>query len=280
MTVFNKDLFRAGASPSITLIAVLLVAAASPALAAEAKTFPAAEAGAGGSVWALGQGQLHQISAGGTQSFALPDGQEAARSLAVAVDNTLYLAGDAQGVYRSVDGGETWQESGEGLPDGTVNALAAHSSLENIVYANSSGKGIYISKDRGDSWTRIDGGPQEPINTFLHSNLPGSMETGWLFAGTERGVARSMDCFCFWGDAGDLRGEVTALAYDAGAPVNVYAVIENRVHHSGDGGETWSRLAEAPAVIHDLTASGGQLILATDGGLFAWQSEQWETAFD
>lgn len=274
-----ERLSRAGVTAVFFVTAMLLATAVFPVWAAEPRAFDAVETGASGSVWALGQGQLHQISAGNTQAFALPRGGAETQSLAVAVDGTLYL-GEKQGVYRSADGGESWQKVVKGLPGGTINAVAAHSSLENIVYAHSPGQGIYISKDRGESWTRIDAGPQEPVKTFLHSNLPGSMETGWLFAGTDRGVARSMDCFCFWGDAGDLRGEVTALAYDAGAPVNVYAVIENAVHHSNDGGETWSRLAEAPAVINDLAASGGQLVLATEGGLFAWQGDQWEPTFE
>jgi hypothetical protein len=101
------------------------------------------------------------------------------------------------------------------------------------------------------------------------------METGWLFAGTDRGVARSMDCFCLWSDAGDLRGKVTAIAYDAAAPENVYAAVRDKLYHSVDAGENWSSV-EAPGRVVDLAVVDSQLVAATEIGLFALHDDQWE----
>ena len=85
----------------------------------------------------------------------------------------------------------------------------------------------------------MDTGPRESISGFVHSNMEGSMQTGWLFAATETGVKRSMDCFCGWRSAGLLKGAVIAVAYDPSEPKRVYAVAGNRFFASDDGGEHW-----------------------------------------
>jgi len=125
---------------------------------------------------------------------------------------------------------------------------------------------MFRSRDGGAEWAKVDAGPQEPVQAFLHSDMPGSMESGWLFAGTTRGVARSMDCFCFWGDAGDLRGTVSAISYDPAAPENVYAVVEGQLHHSTDGGETWASV-KTPGTVTALTFSPAHgFVTAVEGG--------------
>lgn len=100
------------------------------------------------------------------------------------------------------------------LPDLGVTAIAAHATQPDTLYAYHGKNGMFRSRDGGVEWVNVDSGPREPVQAFLHSDMPGSMESGWLFSGTTHGVARSMDCFCFWGDAGELRGIVSAIGYD------------------------------------------------------------------
>ena len=129
---------------------------------------------------------------------------------------------------------------------------------------------MFRSRDGGIEWVKVDSGPREPVQAFLHSDMPGSMESGWLFAGTTRGVARSMDCFCFWGDAGDLRGTVSAIDYDPAAPENVYAVIEGQLHHSEDGGEAWTVLrVPQPVTTLAFSPTQGLVVGTANGNLLA-----------
>ncbi|MBN8240818.1 hypothetical protein JF541_16775 [Marinobacter hydrocarbonoclasticus] len=188
------------------------------------------------------------------------------RSMAKGADDSLYLAGPGLGIWRYEFASERWHSLNDTLPDLGITAIAAHATQPETLYAYLGEGGMFRSRDGGAVWVKVDSGPREPVQAFLHSDMPGSMESGWLFAGTTRGVARSMDCFCFWGDAGELRGTVSAIDYDPSAPENVYAVIEGQLHHSSDGGETWADL-EAHQVVTALTFSPSKgLVVGTENG--------------
>ncbi|MCG2581672.1 MAG: hypothetical protein KA296_12425 [Marinobacter sp.] len=187
-------------------------------------------------------------------------------SLANGADASIYLAGPGLGVWRYDSTSKRWQSLNDTLPDLGVTAIAAHATQPETLYAYLGKDGMFRSRDGGAEWVKVDSGPREPVQAFLHSDMPGSMESGWLFAGTTRGVARSMDCFCFWGDAGDLRGTVSAISYDPAAPENIYAVVEGQIHHSADGGETWTNLA-VPQPVTALAFSPAQgLVAGTENG--------------
>lgn len=233
----------------------------------------------GNGLWVLEADGLRYVGAGKQTKIPLPSAMDGPGAFSVGADGVLYLAGRDVGLYRSSDNGASWSQLTNGLPDKGITSVAAHSTLDNIVYVFVDGEGIFRTKDAGKTWSLVDAGPPEPILTFLHSNMPGSMETGWLFAGTGRGVARSMDCFCLWSDAGDERGEVTAMAYDRERPTHLYALFGGRLHHSRNGGEDWVEV-EAPSDITAVTVdTGGQVYLANNQGIY-WQSGSHWMRFD
>ena len=192
----------------------------------------------------------------------------------------LYIAGPAMGVLRTEDGGRTWAARNKGLPGDKVIALAVHTDQPDTVYASVSGQGIFRSEDAGRSWRLMDKGPRENIVQFVHSNMPGSMQTGWLFAATSKGVSRAMDCFCGWRDAGGLSGKISAVSYDPSQPRHVYAATSNGVFLSANGGEEWTKMVSPPARITALLATpSGALYAATrDGRVYrsADRGNTWE----
>lgn len=192
----------------------------------------------------------------------------------------LYLAGPGVGVLRSEDGGRSWVSRNKGLPEGKVIALTVHADQPDTVYASVSGQGIFRSEDAGASWRLMDKGPRENIVQFVHSNMPGSMQTGWLFAATTKGVSRAMDCFCGWRDAGGLSGKVSAVSYDPSQPQHVYAATSDGLFLSVNGGEQWTKAVSPSAAITALLATpSGALFAATgDGKLYrtADRANTWE----
>lgn len=109
----------------------------------------------------------------------------------------MFATGVGISLLRSQDGGQSWTESGQGLPSRSVTALALHSYQPDTLFAWVLNDGIYRSEDAGANWKRMpDQGPPDPdVGALVHSDLPGSMNTGWLYAVTPSGVYLSMDCF-------------------------------------------------------------------------------------
>lgn len=112
----------------------------------------------------------------------------------------VYLAGEQIGIWRSRDAGQTWQKVTQGLESEQVTALALHSNgypRDNTksLFAWVADVGIFESHDEGDTWKRsVDQGPpNRQVLALTHTPLPGSMNTGWLYAATPDGAYLSMD---------------------------------------------------------------------------------------
>lgn len=110
---------------------------------------------------------------------------------------TVYASGLDFGVLRSTDGGATWQEVNTGLPRLEITALALHSFRRETLFAWLQNDGVYRSEDGGAKWVRVpdQGPPDKEVHGLIHSTLPGSMNTGWLYASTPSGTYLTMDCF-------------------------------------------------------------------------------------
>src|SRR5262249_30051292 len=67
--------------------------------------------------------------------------------------------GPGSALYKSTDGGKTWQKLTKGLPEGTLGriAIAVAPSRTSVVYANveSAKTALYRSDDTGATWTSV-----------------------------------------------------------------------------------------------------------------------------
>ncbi|MEX1057591.1 MAG: hypothetical protein WED11_07660 [Natronospirillum sp.] len=274
MTAIIYSFFRMTRRLGLLSLATFLPALLYAQPPADNQPVKALTTSASGALVVLRDNGLVVIESGVSTPIQLPTTSEEARpsSLTKGADGNVYLAGLGLGVWRYNSAGNRWQSLNDTLPDLGVTAIAAHATQPDTLYAYYPDLGMFRSRDGGAEWVNVDNGPQEPVQAFLHSDMPGSMESGWLFAGTTRGVSRSMDCFCFWGDAGDLQGKVSAISYDPAAPENVYAVVDGAVYHSADGGEAWAPLKViVPETVTALVFSQTQgLVVGTaDGKLLA-----------
>jgi hypothetical protein len=215
---------------------------------------------------------------------ALPPAANAGRVTAMAVSavgqGALYVAGRGIGVLKSVNAGKSWVSIGEGLPSDDVITLAAHSSAADTVYTVLAGKGIYRTEDGGKSWRMVDKGPQAELRAFIHSGMEGSMQSGWLFAATDKGVYRAMDCFCGFRLAGSLPGPVSAVTYDLKEPKKLFAAVGKDIFSTANGGEDWQRAGSPGGEIGALaySPSGGLYALLADGRVVHSRDRggQWE----
>lgn len=217
------------------------------------------------------------------RKMALPpleEGKIASLAASPAGKGVMYVAGPGLGVLRSDDEGKTWAERDQSLLRRDVLAVAAHTTLLDTVYAVVPDSGIYRSQDAGKTWRLMDRGSQAGLRQLIHSNMAGSMQTGWLFAATSKGVRRTMDCFCLWQDAGALGSAARSVAYDPKQPEHVYAATEKGLFRSADGGENWLEMKSPGSKISALAfaPSGILFAISEDGSLFksADQGEAWD----
>lgn len=88
---------------------------------------------------------------------------------------TLEDGGPNSAIYRSTDGGETWQKMSKGLPEGLWgrSAVAVAPTNPNHVYALIAAKRgmLWQSEDMGDSWTAVSDSHALDVRAFYFSKV-------------------------------------------------------------------------------------------------------------
>jgi photosystem II stability/assembly factor-like uncharacterized protein len=191
---------------------------------------------------------------------------------------TYYFGATGGGVWKTTDGGISWQNVSDGFfATGTVGALAVAPSDPNVVYAGmgeapvrgvttSHGDGVYRSTDAGRTWKHLGLEATEHVSAVaVHPRDPdlvyvAAQGSAWR-PNPQRGVYRSRDGGATWelvlhvsDDAG-----ASALSMDPGNPRVIYAAFWDHrrmpwqirsggpgsgVWKSADGGDTWERMPQ------------------------------------
>jgi photosystem II stability/assembly factor-like uncharacterized protein len=83
--------------------------------------------------------------------------------------------GPGSGLYKSSDGGKTWNKLTKGLPEGDLGriAIAVAASRPNTLYAMVEAKksGFYRSDDLGESWTKVSGSASVTGRPFYFATM-------------------------------------------------------------------------------------------------------------
>lgn len=155
---------------------------------------------------------------------------------------TRHEAKQGIGVYKSVDGGEGWQEASNGLSGESlsVNALLINPQNTNELLIATFG-GLYKSENGGDSWTRTSS-----ANSFDAEYVADDVQT--VYASTNQGVLRSFDFGDNWLPFGTglASGPGHGIGVDKTGQV-VYAAVGSHDPSAKSGRFYVARLADTPA---------------------------------
>jgi photosystem II stability/assembly factor-like uncharacterized protein len=187
---------------------------------------------------------------------------------------TFYFGGTGGGVWKTLNGGQTWKNISDGFFGGSIGSMAVAPSDRNVIYVGtgektvrgnvSHGDGVWKSLDAGKTWAhvglkdsrhimRLRVHPSDPQRVFAAA-------LGHLFGpNDERGVFRTTDGGASWKRVLFVNREVGAadVALDPLNPRVVYASMwrvrrtpsslesggpGSSLWKSTDGGESWKEL--------------------------------------
>lgn len=154
----------------------------------------------------------------------------------------VYSGSPPGGVYRSIDGAETW--SYVGLDHQAVYDILVHPTDPDLVYV-AGWQGLFISYDGGEHWTERHPDLPSPVSSLaVDPHNPDIM-----YAGTREGdgIFRSTDAGNSWLPTGLATGGarlfgVSEINVDPEWPYPVNAATAYGVFASLDGGASWHNL--------------------------------------
>ena len=209
-----------------------------------------------------------------------------------AVMGHLFGPNAQRGVFRSGDGGETWQRVLFVSEDAGAVDLAMDPSNPRILYAatwrvrrtpwslesGGAGSGLWKSTDGGDNWTEISGNeglPEPPLGISGITVSPSNPDNLYaIVEAAEGGVFRSRDGGDTWQRVNQERKLRQRAWYysrinaDPADEDTVY-VLNVRFHRSKDGGKTFEAIATPHGDNHDLWIDPNdplRMIQSNDGG--------------
>ena len=173
-------------------------------------------------------------------------GPDGGRINAVAIDpaNAAHVyAGTEAGIFRSVDGGDTWQLFSEGLalpPSTFLPRIGAFAFAPTVRYAGG-GTRVFRSSADGSGWT-VTAPLGSLIGSVVSALAVDPTDPNTVYAGTYDGVYKSADGGASWIPArnGFDCFYVGVLAVDPKTPATLYASGCGNLFKSENGGGSWT----------------------------------------
>ena len=227
---------------------------------------------------------------------ALPGGRVAAVAGSATDANLYYLGSAGGGVWKSGDGGETWEAVFEKEKVAAIGAVAIDPNNNDVVWAGTGesnprndvtwGDGVYKTTDAGKTWKNMGLEGSRHISRILvdpkNSNHVIVGALGDVFGPSqERGVFVTYDGGKTWSKTlfvSDQSG-ASDLAMDSQNPNVIYAGIwhfkrlpwtfesggaDDGLYRSSDGGRTWTRLT-GHGLPSGMTGRIGLAVAPSDG---------------
>jgi photosystem II stability/assembly factor-like uncharacterized protein len=212
--------------------------------------------------------------------------------------NVYYFGSVGGGVWKSVNGGETWEPIFDGQPIASVGALAVAPSNPDVIYVGtgeadfrsdlSYGNGMYKSTDAGKTWSHIGLRDSRHIaRIVIDPRNPDVLLVAALGEAygpnSERGVFRSTDGGANWqkvlykdenigaidlaADPDNPQTLYAALLHDQRPPWSTYPPVTSSgaIYKSSDGGANWQQIAGAGLAATDWGRVGLAVARGTHG---------------
>jgi photosystem II stability/assembly factor-like uncharacterized protein len=176
------------------------------------------------------------------------------------MDNeNIFIGTPNNGIYRSKDGGLTWNTKNNGLTGQYILALA--SGNDETLFAAVRESGLFRSTDNGELWQKLQNAPSNNFGMGLFFDSRGYLYAGLIFDS----IYRSTDNGDTWSDiAGGLyRGGISDInKFLEKNDGEIFGFGANGLARTSDNGDTWKVLVR-DTLIHSLAAHPNGYLFAT-----------------
>ncbi len=157
-------------------------------------------------------------------------------------------------VYKSSNGGETWEDAGFPLPtavlpglgfvDGLATNLVLDPGSDEVVYVGTNGYGIFKTVDGGKTWQAVNRGITTPFIKGPNAILIHPHDSRVLYASTlQGGVYKTSDGGGNWTAVSRGYPFTFGMAMDPSNPSRLFAGRpEKKIIVSEDGGKIWKEI--------------------------------------
>jgi photosystem II stability/assembly factor-like uncharacterized protein len=156
------------------------------------------------------------------------------------------------GIYKSVDGGETWKKITAGLPDDLIGKIDIDISRSNpkvlyaMVEALGPKGGLYRSNDAGESWTLVNNSQRLRARPFYFHYVtvnPKDENEVWV---NELGLHKSVDGGKTFTSVETPHGDNHGMWFNPDNPKILIQVNDGGANVSLNGGRSWSSILNQP----------------------------------
>lgn len=161
--------------------------------------------------------------------------------------------GGNTGLIKSIDGGKTWQQVATILdPPVDFHAMGVSKSDSNVIIGyDSAGRGLFKTSDAGKTWETLPA-PDYITSLAIDPTNANVMFAG--FAGTQKGIAKSVDGGTSWTVLDGYKGLTIFTLYFDGNGVLYTHSSEMGLAKSTDMGQTWDKLNKPDLTIMSIAA--------------------------
>ena len=178
------------------------------------------------------------------------------RTRAIIVDpddiskNTWFAGSATGGIWKTIDGAESWTNLSSDLTNLSVNALAISKLNPDIIYAGtgesfpggsqSLGNGIWKSVNRGVNWEQLESTSKNIDFGYINRLFVNPINAEIVIAATEAGIFKTTNGGGVWTQVYESDGGVEDLAFYPSARDTIFAGENGKgILRTVDGGETW-----------------------------------------
>lgn len=180
--------------------------------------------------------------------------------------------GPKSGLFKSTDGGATWQKLTKGLPAGDLGRIAVEVSpaKSSVVYATveAAKTGLYRSDDAGETWSLISTAAVVAGRPFYFSRLIGDPINPNRIYKTSFGAGTSDDGGKTWSAlSGNFHGDVHAIWVNPRNTDELFMGTDGGAYHSWDRGNRWLFVENLPLAQYYHVAVDMEVPFNVYGGL-------------